>query len=100
MKSVVESDRKANPSKFLWLSLLHTRMKKIHSKMKCELGKITVIWISLLALSKTLALYSSLSSSTQTVHKFFQLLDLLLDEKHSQIHTEYPFQDHRIDILK
>ena len=33
-KSVMESCRNSNPSKFLWLVSLSTRMKKIHPKMK------------------------------------------------------------------
>ena len=33
-KSVMESCRNSNPSKFLWLVLLSTRMKRIHPKMK------------------------------------------------------------------
>ena len=33
-KSVMESCRNSNPSKFLWLTLLPTRMKKIQSKIK------------------------------------------------------------------
>ena len=33
-KSVMESCRKSNPSKLLWLTLLPARMKKIHWKMK------------------------------------------------------------------
>ena len=33
-KSVMESCRNSNPSKFLWLVLLSARMKKIHPKMK------------------------------------------------------------------
>ena len=33
-KSVMESCRNSKPSKLLWLTLLPTRMKKIHSKLK------------------------------------------------------------------
>ena len=33
-KSVMESCQNSNPSKLLWLTLLPTRMKKIHSKLK------------------------------------------------------------------
>ena len=32
-KSVMESSRNSNPSKFSWLTLLPARMKKIHWKM-------------------------------------------------------------------
>ena len=35
-KSVKESCRNSNPSKLLWLTLLPTRMKKIHSKLKAQ----------------------------------------------------------------
>ena len=34
LKSVMESCRNSNPSKFLWLTLLLARMKTIHWKMK------------------------------------------------------------------
>ena len=33
-KAVMESCRNLNPSKLLWLTLLHARVKKIHWKMK------------------------------------------------------------------
>ena len=62
-KSAVESCRKSNPFKLLWLTLLPARMKKIHWKMKA------LEWSHLFSHYKSMGIFPN--AQGQLTHKSF-----------------------------